>query len=456
MASILVVEDTLSLQALYRGMLTRAGHQVTVASSAAAARDIFLNLAPQVVCLDLSLPDGDGLDLMRSLMAGDHRAHFIVITSDGSVHRAVELMRAGASEFLVKPFDETRLLAAITQALQTMPGLREMPADQALPAPNSEFIGSSRAMHRIYETIAAVSRSMATVFITGESGTGKEICAQAVHASSPRAGSPFVPLNCGAIPPDRLDIEVFGHLEGALPGAIGAKRGAIAHAHGGTLFLDEIAEMDLNLQTKLQRFLQTSMIQPIGSPLPSKVDVRIIAATNRDPIELVQQGRLREDLYYRLHVVPIHLPPLRDRNGDVIEIAEAMLARYSREEGRRFIGLAEEVKGIFCRYHWPGNVRELRNVLWNVVLLNEGPLVTAEMLPRGLVDRDAGPMRDQPRHKPNPHVLDGLTLAEAERLVIERAIDRAEGSVPRAARALEVSPSTIYRKRAAWMQDGQG
>ncbi len=235
-----------------------------------------------------------------------------------------------------------------------------------------------------------------------------------------------------------------------MPGAVGTKRGAIAQADGGTLFLDEIGEMDLDLQTKLLRFLQTSTISPLGSTVPGKVDVRIIAATNRDPLEMVQKGRLREDLYYRLHVVPIHLPPLRARHEDVIEIGEATLERYAREEGRRFSGFTEEVKGVFRRYHWPGNVRELRNVLWNVVLLNEGPLVTAEMLPRGLVERNTGSLTHDARRTPPPDLLEGMTLAEVERLVIERAIDRADGSVPRAARALDVAPSTIYRKRAAW------
>ena len=305
MASVLVVEDTLSLQALYRGMLTRAGHQVTVASSAGSARDIYPQLRPQVVCLDLTLPDGDGLDLMQSLLTDEHRAHFIVVTADGSVHRAVELMRAGASEFLVKPFDETRLLSAIRQAQQIVPGMRYGTSGATIAAPPPDFIGSSGAMRRVYDTIQAVSRSMATVFITGESGTGKEICAKAVHASSLRAIGPFVPLNCGAIPPDRLDSEVFGHVEGAFQTALGSKLGAIAQADGGTLFLDDICEMDLRLQTKLLRFLQTSMIQPLGSARPAPVDVRIIAATNRDPLEMVRQGSLREDLYYRLHVVPI-------------------------------------------------------------------------------------------------------------------------------------------------------
>ena len=452
MTDALVVEDTPALRQLYKGVLAKAGYEVAEADSAAAAREVFRRTTPRVVCLDLSLPDGDGLDVMRDMMAAENSARFVIITADGSVHRAVELMRAGASEFLVKPFEHSRLLGAVQQALQVLPGLREAAPGRATPMPPDDFIGSSRAMRRVYETIEAVSRSMATVFITGESGTGKEICAQAVHANSPRRDGPFVPLNCGAIPNDRLESEVFGHLKGALSGAVADEAGAAALADGGTLFLDEICEMDLRLQTKLLRFLQTSTIQPVGSSVPSKIDVRIIAATNRSPLEMVEAGRLREDLYYRLHVVPIQMPPLRERNGDVIEIAEMMLARYSREEGRRFTGLSEEAKGILCRYDWPGNVRELRNVLWNVVILNQGPLVTPEMLPDAIARRASVPPGDSVPQTPD--VFEGMTLAEAERLVIERAIDRAEGSVPRAARALDVAPSTIYRKRAAWMQGG--
>ncbi len=305
--------------------------------------------------------------------------------------------------------------------------------------------------------IQAVADTKATVLITGESGTGKELCAEAIHALSPRASGPFIALNCGAIPADLLESEVFGHLKGSFTGAIADKPGAAAAADGGTLFLDEICEMDLSLQTKLLRFLQTSTITPVGATRPRKVDVRIICATNRDPREEVRRGRFREDLYYRLHVVPIHMPPLRERNDDVIEIAERLLVEMAREEGRVFTGLSPEVADLFRRLPWPGNVRQLINVLRNVVVLNDGPLVTIDMLPPDILEAahlspaNAPQATTLPPGTPSALAeLAGRTLAQIERMVIEAAIARHGGSIPRAAMELDVSPSTIYRKREAW------
>jgi DNA-binding NtrC family response regulator len=326
------------------------------------------------------------------------------------------------------------------------------PAEPLRP-PGDLFLGSSEAMQAVYAKIRAVARSMATVFITGESGTGKELCAQAIHDGSARASGPFIALNCGAIPPDLLESEVFGHMKGSFTGAISDKPGAAAAADGGTLFLDEICEMDVGLQTKLLRFLQTSMVQPVGATRPRKVNVRIICATNRDPLEAVQDGRFREDLYYRLYVVPIHMPPLRDRGEDVIEIAEAALARFAAEEHRPFDGITPEVRALFRRLRWPGNVRQLLNVIRNVVVLNEGGVVTVDMLPPGLA-RDAehgqGAAIDAVPDGPRAGELVGRTLAEAERMVIEATLARVNGSVPKAARMLDVSPSTLYRKMESW------
>jgi len=384
----------------------------------------------------------------------------IVITANGSINKAVEAMQAGAFEFLVKPFDEGRLLNVIDTALrQTRPAPDVTTPDSALSDGRFEgFIGSSRLMREVYRRISAISRSTATVFITGKSGTGKEVCAQAVHATSLRARGPFVPLNCGAIPSDLLESEVFGHLKGAFTGAISDKIGAAGAADRGTLFLDEICEMDMSLQTKLLRFVQTSTIQPVGAATPRKVDVRIICATNRDPHEEVRRGRLREDLFYRLHVVPIHLPPLRERGHDVIEIAEEMLLKFSHEEGRKFKRLDDEVRDLFLRLPWPGNVRQLLNVLRNVVVLNDGEVVTAAMLPEeilqlGDVQHPAGTLTRPGQAAGLRQELDGLIgrpLAEIERLVIEETLARNGGSVSRAARVLEVAPSTLYRKLEAW------
>ncbi len=323
--------------------------------------------------------------------------------------------------------------------------------------PGGLFLGSSAAMLEIYGKIRAVSRSMATVFITGESGTGKELCAQAIHDGSARASGPFIALNCGAIPPDLLESEVFGHMKGSFTGAISDKPGAAAAADGGTLFLDEICEMDVVLQTKLLRFLQTSMVQPVGATRPRKVNVRIICATNRDPMEAVREGLFREDLFYRLYVVPIHMPPLRDRGDDVIEIAEAALARFAMEEHRAFEGLDGPVKALIRALPWPGNVRQLLNVIRNVVVLNPGGVVTLEMLPQGLArstdTRTTESQAKAPPPGPGVNDLIGRPLAEIERIIVEATLERAGGSVPKAARILEIAPSTLYRKIEGWARD---
>jgi two-component system, repressor protein LuxO len=452
--TILLIEDTPSLQMIYRAALTRAGFTVEAHGTASDGIDAFRRLRSEIVLLDLMLPDRAGLEVMQDLLASQPQTCVIVITANGSINKAVEMMRAGAHEFLVKPFDDQRLIAAIEnarKALHHRPGPttgEAAPEVMALPP----FIGRSPQMLAVYDKIRSVARSMATVFITGESGTGKELCADAVHQASARASGPFVALNCGAIPVDLLESEVFGHLRGSFTGAISDKLGAAAAADGGTLFLDEICEMDLNLQTKLLRFLQTSTITPVGATKPRKVNVRIICATNRNPLEEVRLGRFREDLYYRLHVVPIHLPPLRERGDDVNEIAETLVIEMAREEGHVFSGLSPRVRDLFKTLPWPGNVRQLINVLRNVVVLNQGPLVTPEMLPPDLLSERQSATPAAP-NTPAPSVLGdlaGRTLAQIERIAIEDALERHGGSVPKAARELDVSASTIYRKLDAW------
>jgi two-component system, repressor protein LuxO len=454
---LLLVEDTPSLQMVYQSVLAQAGHRVLSAGTAAEALSVFRETTPPVVVLDLMLPDRNGLDLMQDMVRLRPETRVIVITANGSINQAVEAMRAGAFEFLVKPFEETRLLSAVGNA-----GARvRRPAAPVKESPPGAglFLGSSDAMARVYAKIRSVAQSMATVFITGESGTGKELCAQAVHDGSARASGPFIALNCGAIPTDLLESEVFGHMKGSFTGAISDKPGAAAAADGGTLFLDEVCEMDIGLQTKLLRFLQTSTVQPVGATKPRKVNVRIVCATNRDPLEAVRRGQFREDLYYRLYVVPIHMPPLRDRGEDVIEIAEAALQRFAVEEGRNFDGFDEAVKALFLRLPWPGNVRQLLNVIRNVVVLNAGGQVTPGMLPLELVQGvEDGPPRPGLPVAPRPAAgttlddLLGKPLAEIERLVVEATIAKFGGSVPRAARVLDVSPSTLYRKLEGWAQ----
>lgn len=457
-SSVLLIEDSTSLQLIYQSVLVAAGYQVRAAATAGEGLAAFAGNRADVVLLDLGLPDRDGLDLMADILVMGPETRVVVITANGSINKAVEAMRAGAHDFLVKPVDEGRFLAAVDNAnrARLAPPRPSPPRPVAqAPADRGGFIGSSDAMQRIHAKIASVARSMATVFITGESGTGKELCALAVHAESARAAGPFIALNCGAIPQDLLESEVFGHLKGSFTGAISDKPGAAAAADGGTLFLDEICEMAPALQTKLLRFLQTSTVLPVGATRPRKVNVRIVCATNRDPLDAVRTGHFREDLYYRLFVVPIHMPPLRERGDDVIEIAEAALARFSTDEGRRFDGFDPEVRDLFRRLPWPGNVRQVLNVIRNIVVLNDGGLVTRAMLPDDLADppdRTTGRLPAAAGPSPHPALasLVGKPLAEIERLVIEATLARCNGSVPQAARMLELSPSTLYRKLESW------
>jgi two-component system repressor protein LuxO len=461
--SVLLVEDTISLQMVYRSILATAGHRVAVAGTAEDGLTQFRAHRPMVVLLDLILPDRDGLELMREIQALQPETRVIAITANGSVNRAVEAMRAGAHDFLVKPFDEGRFLSAVQNALaeanlrdtaKSEPGSATQAKDPGEVSESSGFIGTSEVMRRIHSTIGSVAKSMATVFITGESGTGKELCALAIHANSNRASGPFIALNCGAIPQDLLESEVFGHMKGSFTGAISDKQGAATAADGGTLFLDEICEMAPALQTKLLRFLQTSTVQPVGATRPRKVNVRIVCATNRDPLDAVRRGHFREDLYYRLYVVPIHMPPLRDRGQDIIEIAEAALSRFAQEEGRDFHGLDPTTRSLMQSLPWPGNVRQLLNVMRNVVVLNQGGWVTPEMLPPGLAD-EGDPAEPAPAVLASSDALTadsllGLPLAEAERRLIEATLALHSGSIPKAARVLDVSPSTLYRKIEAW------
>ncbi|WP_284162665.1 sigma-54 dependent transcriptional regulator [Frigidibacter sp. SD6-1] len=453
--TLLLIENTVSLQVTYASVLRQQGYRVTTAGTAETGLALFLDTAPQAVIVDLALPDRDGIELTADLLAQRPGLPVIVITANGSTSLAVEAMRAGAHDFLVRPFDEQRLLNAVDNAIAAAEtaSAAAKAADRTAPSPG-DFVGSSAAMAQVYARIRSVARSMAPVFITGESGTGKEMCAEAIHHLSSRAAKPFVTLSCGTIPPDQLESELFGHMKGSFPGAIAERTGAAAAADGGTLFLDEICELDPSVQAKLLKFVQTSTIQPVGSNRPRKVNVRIICATNRDPAQAIRMGQLRQDLYYRLHVVPLHMPPLRDRGADVIEIAEQALARMSREEGRRFRSLSDEAAALFRFYAWPGNVRELLNVIRQVVVMQDGREVTPAMLPPELTEAPVKPnLAGAPRpaaSKIEIGAILGRPLAEAERMIIEATIAMHGGSITRAARVLEVAPSTLYRKIEAW------
>ena len=406
--------------------------------------------------LDLDLPDMNGLEILSRYETIDADVTFVVITASGSIKVAVDAMRMGAYDFIIKPAAEERLLTTVRNALERESLQTAVKAIKKTTAKKGKFgfVGSSLVMNAVYRSIEAIAQSTASVFITGESGTGKEVCAQAIHDASQRAGYPFVPLNCAAIPKDLIESEIFGHVSGAFTGATSDRKGAAATASGGTLFLDEICEMDLNLQAKLLRFLQTGMIQKVGSDKSVKVDVRIVCATNRDPVVEVEEGNFREDLFYRLHVVPLHLPPLREREADVVEIASSFLKQISEEEGKSFSSFDEEAQTALLNHPWPGNVRELQNVVRNAVVLNDAEIVSADMLsignaPAGFRKSVAGSLSADPKGTMISVDLD-QPFDQIEREIIETAIRHCGNSIPKASKMLDISPSTIYRKKEGW------
>jgi two-component system repressor protein LuxO len=404
-ARVLVVEDTPTQAELARALLRGMGHDVRLASTAGEAFAAARSWRPEAILLDIELPDYNGFELFRQLRADGIDAEVIVVTADGS-HRALkESMRLGAWDYVVKPYNKLALATPLQQALKKR-GLerRLAKAEESQPTRRFQgFIGASPAMSAAYQVIRSVAASKASVFITGESGTGKELAAEAVHKSSPRAERPFVALNCGAIPRDLLESEVFGHVKGAFTGATGDRVGAAKLADGGTLFLDEIGEMPLEMQVKLLRFVQTGTFAPVGASRLERVDVRFVCATNRDPMLEVQAGRFREDLYYRLYVVPIELPPLRNRGDDVLLIARHFLAQFSREEQRHFRAFTPAAEQALMAYSWPGNVRQLQNVVRNVVVLHaDGEWIDVNMLPPPVVARPGYPSVSMVQQPPPP------------------------------------------------------
>ncbi len=469
---ILMVEDTASVAALYRSYLNPLGMVVEIAKTGKEALSLFrAQQGYTLVLLDLILPDLSGFDVLKEIRQHQPDIPVVIMTAHGSIDAAVEALRYGASDFLIKPCEADLLRVTVSNALKS-----SSKQDQKSPEGNYYgFIGRSLAMQAVYRVIDSAAPSKATVFITGESGTGKEICAEAVHAASSRVSKPFVAINCAAIPKDLIESELFGHVKGAFTGAASEREGAAELADGGTLFLDELCEMNLDLQSKLLRFIQTGSFQKVGSSKTKQVDVRFVCATNRDPWEEVMKGNFREDLYYRLHVIPLSLPPLRERGEDVIEIAKSFLLLFAKEEGKDFQYFNDEVTLRLSHYDWPGNVRQLQNVIRNIVVLHNGRKVTEEMLPPPLDMISGVKLASNTRRKLSQPIeylannsfsvtcfetntetrfnkLDIEPLWLVEKRAIQFAIDVCDGNIPQAAGLLEVSPSTLYRKLHSWKE----
>ena len=461
---LLIVEDTPSLARTYQTHLKHDFNEIVIADTGAKAIDMVEEQAPTCILLDLKLPDANGLDLLDRWVDSSLKAPIIVITANGSMSVAVDAMRRGAVDFVVKPTTKDRLRVTAQNAVKNFQ-LKKVVESYEAEIDRSDFcgiIGKSLVMQGVYKSIEAAAPSKASVFITGETGTGKELIAQAVHDMSPRRKSRFVAINCGAIPRDLIESELFGHVKGAFTGATADRAGAAELAEGGTLFLDELGEMPIELQPKLLRFLQLGEYQRVGDSRVRKSNIRIVAATNRDPLEAVRNGKLREDLYYRLHVVPVALPPLRDRGADILLLAESFLARYSAEEGKSFDGFSRPAEEWLVSHAWPGNVRELENLVRQIVVLNEGGLIEREDLPSqtqtassqklAVPSPNAAPMTSaaSPTEETTNPDLGVEPLWMTEKKAIERAIALCRGNIVAAAKQLQINPSTIYRKKASW------
>jgi two-component system, repressor protein LuxO len=454
-SSLLLVEDTPSLQMLYSTVLRKGGYAPLCASTGEEALAKFADHFPKVVLLDLMLPDCDGLVVMREMLALQPETRIIVITANGSVNAAVEATRAGAHDFLVKPLGDIRLIGAVANALaETQRGavIEEGPRTGPADAIDATVLGQSDVMRQVYDKIASVAKSMAPVFVLGESGTGKELCARAIHLKSARAKGRFVAVNCASLLPEAQEAELFGTIARRETGS-SVKPGAAVRADGGTLFIENVHELTQAMQSKLLNMLQNSAVLPMGSTDAMRVDLRLICAATRDPAEEMRAGRLREDLYYRLFVIPITVPPLRARGDDVTILAQHYLTQISDEEGKNFRSISPEVARILRAAPWKGNMRELINVLRLAVVLNDGTVVTPDMLPADLRASapEGGPPLPSAAQNPTD-ALAGMTMAQIEELAIVAAIRRHKGSVPKAARELDIAPSTIYRKRDVWEQ----
>ncbi len=458
--TILIIEDSQSVAQTCKLQLEPLGHRILLAETGHDALAQLRENIVDCVLLDLTLPDMNGMEILRETRQWPSPPSVVVTTANAAMSVAIEAVKLGAFDYLVKPFAAARLVTTVTNALSNTQLKREVETFRRTVenAEFGEFIGRSLPMQRVYRTIQAAASSSASVFITGESGTGKELAAQALHRFSPRASKGFVALNCGAIPSDLLESTIFGHVKGAFTGAVSDQEGAAGRADGGTLFLDELGEMDMGLQTKLLRFIQTSSYERVGEGRTRQADIRFIAATNRDPMEAVRSGKLREDLFYRLFVIPLELPPLRDRGEDILLIARKFLTDFAAEERKSFRSFNPEAEALLLTYPWPGNVRQLQNVIRNAVVLNDGPVLLDTMLSLFAETRAENETvgAQSPAAPPAdlPVASSGIMkLADMERQYTERAIELCGGNIQLAARRLGISSSTIYRKKQGWDEE---
>jgi two-component system, NtrC family, response regulator AtoC len=439
-ARILILEDDDLLRQVTAERLEREGYSVSAAPTLADARAILEKQTPDLAILDVQLPDGEGTELLEELTrTGDTVC--VMMTAHATVQSAVGALRAGAVDYMEKPFSFDRLSATIRGALERTRLRREVRELRERTGVGEDVVGNSPAMEEVFKLIRRVAPAdTTTVLLEGETGTGKGLIARAVHRESPRADGPFINVTCSALAESVMESELFGHEKGAFTDARTMKRGLVELAEGGTLFLDEIGEIGLRLQGKLLRFIEEKRFRRVGGTKDLSVDARLVAATNRDLEKEVEAENFREDLYYRLSVFPVRLPPLRERTSDIPALVKTFIDEFNRQFGKKIQGVEPEAMEVLKRYPWPGNVRELRNLIERTVLLADGPVVTADRLPAQVRGQD------RPTEPLVALGADGLDFEALERRLLEAALRRAEGNRTEAGRLLGMSRHQVRNR----------
>ena len=448
METVLVVDDEKNYPRILGAVLEEEGFEILTANSGAKALEILHNSDIDLVLTDMKMPEMDGIDLLEKIKARDPQLPVIMMTAHGTVDKAVEAMEKGAYSYLLKPFDNDRLIIYVNKAIAVYRLIKENRNLRSAITTRYSFgniIGKSKSMLDIFETIGKVAPASATVLIEGESGTGKELVAKSIHFNSPRSAMPFVAVNCSALAESLLESELFGHEKGAFTGAATMKKGRFERADGGTLFLDEIGELSADLQVKLLRVLQEKVVERVGGTKPIAVDIRVIAATNKNLKNEMHTGRFREDLYYRLDVVHIALPPLQQRQGDIRLLVDHFIKKYAseRKTGQPVVGIDADAERLLYEYSWPGNVRELENVIERVMILGAGSTIAVSDLPKSIrssVHSDLY-IGDIPA---DAKLYD--TLAMVEKALIERALKVSGNVQSHAAELLGIGKSGLNQK----------
>jgi two-component system response regulator AtoC len=450
---ILVVDDEPKMRRVLEIMLQKMGHRVLVAGNGVEALEIFRAQAVDLIITDLRMPEMDGIELLARLREQESDVPVMVITAHGTIETAVSAMKHGACDYLLRPFDIDVVEHAVSRVLNDAEVARQNAfLRQEVNRGWDAFIGTSEPMRAVYELIQRVGPSKASVLITGETGTGKELAARAVHNASPRRDKLFVPINCAAIPADILESELFGYEKGAFTGAAKERIGKFELADGGTIFLDELTEMPMALQAKLLRVLQENTIERLGGNRVINLDIRVIAATNRDPLESVREGKLREDLYYRVNVFSIELPPLRKRGEDIAGLVEHFIAKHGQSIAttRLSPGALERLQG----YAWPGNVRELENMVERALILSGGGLLDAQHFLLDPRTANIGPKASSPPAEgPKPPPALNQAVEDLEARLIDEALAQAEGNKAKAAALLDISERSLWYKLKKYRPD---